>query len=143
MSKGCCGGRQIGACLRISVKMPESSHCVPCVVQHHFSAKRWCFPLSIVLPCVAFSTSLRLTNFSTALSTTISSYVQSAALSHPWTLLVPPGKSHLPHQQVICTQDLLRGVSCALRNIHGQYIILINKTQIHGLAGLIRMVYVN
>lgn len=105
--------------------------------------QRWCFPLSIVLPCSAFSTSLCLTNFSTALSTAISSYVQSAALSHPRTLSVPPGKLHPSHQQVICAQGLLHGVSCALQNIHGQYIILINKTQIHGLAGLIRMVYVN
>jgi hypothetical protein len=104
MGKGYCEGRQIGTCLPISDKMPKSSHCLPCVAQHHSSAKRWCFPLSIILPCVAFSTPLRLTNFSTAHSTTISSYVQSAALSHPWTSSVPPGKSHPPHQQVICTQ---------------------------------------
>ena len=44
MRKGCCEGRQIGACLPISVKMPESSHCVPCVVQHHSSAKGGVFP---------------------------------------------------------------------------------------------------
>jgi hypothetical protein len=38
---------------------------------------------------------------------------------------------------------LLHGVSCVIKNIQGQYITLINKTQIHGLAGLIRIVYVN
>jgi len=58
MGKGYCEGRQIGASLPISDKMLKSSHCVPCVAQYHSSAKRWCFPLSIVLPCVEFTTPL-------------------------------------------------------------------------------------
>lgn len=67
---------------------------------------------------------------------------QSAALSHPWMSLVLPGKSPTPPASYPCSR-LLHGVSCVVRNVQGQYIILINETQIHRLAGLIRMGYVN